>query len=160
MQVSAQFVPLSICAHICHHLQAETLGLLQVVQETARSSHHNMRLLAKCDSLLHHIQTTEDQGTPERDQGAKCFEGLGDLRRKFSCGCQDQREQRLRLVEKRLENWEGKCRSLAATGFGNANYVAVLKREGNGLLLDGRGPLVPEPVAGVAERVDDALTEL
>ncbi len=57
-------------------LQAETLRLLQMVQEPTRSRNHHMRLLAQRNSLLHHIHAAKNQGAPEGNQGAERLKSL------------------------------------------------------------------------------------
>ena len=138
-------------------LQAESLCLLQVVQQPAGRRNDHMRLLAKCDGLLHHVETAQNQSAPEGNQGPEGLERLGDLRGKFSGRGQHEGEQRLGLVEQGLEDREGKGGCFTATGLGNADYVALLQSERDCLLLNGRRPLVSELVAGVAKGINDAL---
>lgn len=116
-----------------------------------------MRLLGQRNGLLHHIQTTQNQGTPKRNQGAERLEGLRNLGRQFSCRGQDEGEQRLRLVEEGLKDREGERSSFSATSLSDTDNISVLEGERDSLLLDGSWLLVSEPLAGVAEGVDDAL---
>jgi hypothetical protein len=128
-----------------------------VVQESTGRRNHNVGLLAEGNGLLHHIQTTQNQGTPEGNQGPECLEGLRNLRRKLSCGRQHKGEQGLGLVKESLKNRKGKRGCFTATGLCNTDDITVLQGKRDCLLLNGCGLLVSQLLTGVAEGVDNAL---
>jgi hypothetical protein len=101
-----------------------------------------MGFLAERNSLLYHVQATENQSTPERNKRPKRLKGLCDLGCKFSCRREDQGEQGLGLVEKSLEDWQGKSGRFTATCLCDTDDIAVLQGKGNRLLLNGSWSLV------------------
>ncbi len=150
-------IPPSVSPKAASALQAKPLCLLEMIQQPTRRGNHHMGLLAQRNRLLHHVQATQNQSTSERDQGPEGLKRLRDLGRQFSRRGQHQGEEGLGLVEEGLEDREGECGRFTATGLCNADNVAVLQGEGDGLLLNGRRFLVAKLVAGVAKGVDDAL---
>jgi hypothetical protein len=83
---------------------------------------------------------------------------LADLGCQFTCRGEDETEQRLRLVEKSLEDGKSKGSCLSTTCFGETDNVTAFESDGDGLFLDGRGVLVVELFASFAESVDNTLT--
>jgi hypothetical protein len=82
---------------------------------------------------------------------------LTDLGRQLAGRGEDETEQRLRLVEESLENGEGESGSLSTTGLCEADNVATLESDGDGLFLDRGRVLVIKGLAGFAESVVDTL---
>lgn len=116
-----------------------------------------MRLLSKRNRLRNHIQTSNNHGASQRNQRTQRLKGLTDLGCQFSGWGEDEAEQRLRLVEESLENGEGEGGCLSTTGFCQADNVATLESDGDGLFLDRGRVLVIEGLAGFAESVIDTL---
>lgn len=150
-------LPFSVSPEAASALQAEAFRLLEVIQQPTRRGNHHMGLLAQRNSLLHHIQATQDQSTSERDQGPEGLERLRDLGRQFSRRGQHQGEEGLGLVEEGLEDRERKGGRFTATSLCDSDNVAVLQGEGDRLLLDSGRFLVAKLVAGVAKGIDDTL---
>ena len=116
-----------------------------------------MRLLAERNGLRHHVQASDDDGTAEGDEGAEGLECLADLRCQFASGSQDEAEERLRLVEQRLQHGQRKRRRLSATSLGQTDDITPLQSDGDGLFLDRRRKLVVERLARLAKCIDDSL---
>ncbi|KAJ6445392.1 DNA-directed RNA polymerases I, II, and III subunit RPABC4 [Purpureocillium lavendulum] len=111
--------------------QGEALCLFEVVDEAARGGNDDVRLLAKGDGLGDHVEAAHDDSAPERYHGPEGFKGLSNLGRQLARRGQDEAEQRLRLVEKRLQHGQGKGGRLSAARLGEADDVAVLEGDGN-----------------------------
>lgn len=106
--------------------QTESLRLLQMVQQPTGRRNHHVRLLSQRNSLLYHVQATQNQSTSKRYQRAQRLKGLRNLGCQLSCWGEHEGEQRLWLVEKGLENRKCKRTRFTATGLCKANDVAVL----------------------------------
>jgi hypothetical protein len=52
--------------------------------------------------LGNHVQTSDNDGTSQRDEGSQSFEGLSDLSCKFSRRRKDEAKEGLGLLEQRL----------------------------------------------------------
>jgi hypothetical protein len=75
---------------------------------------------------------------------------LSNLGCQFTSRGEDEAEQRLRLVEKGLENRQSKGSCLSTTCLSEADDISALEGDGNRLFLNGRGVLVVELFAGFA----------
>ncbi len=71
------------------------------------------------------------------------LEGLADLQGKFTSGRQHQRLGALGGEVNAAEDRQGKRGSLAGASLGQANNVATLKEQRDGLGLDGRRSFIP-----------------
>jgi hypothetical protein len=100
-----------------------------MVHETTRCRNDDVRLLSKRNSLGNHIQTSDNYSASQRNERSESFESLTNLCCQFTGRGEDETEQRLRLVEKSLEDRQGKGGGLSTTSFGETDDVAAL--EGN-----------------------------
>ena len=128
-----------------------------MVHQATRSRNNDMRLLSKRNRLRNHIQTSHNDSASQRNQRSQRLKGLTDLGRQLAGRGENEAEQRLRLVEESLENGEGESSSLSTTGLCEADNVATLESDGDGLFLDRGRVLVIEGLAGFAESVVDTL---
>lgn len=120
-------------------LQAEALGVLQVVHNTPGRGHQHVRLAHQVTGLVHHVHAAHDTAGAEPHSGAERIERLLDLVRQLARGRQHERVVRKLGVPQRLQDGNGERGGLARAGHGKPNHVFSLQRVGDGLGLDGRG---------------------
>jgi hypothetical protein len=114
-------------------------------------------LLRQGNGLRHHVETSHDHGASQRYQGTERLESLADLRSKLSGRGKDKSKDRLRFLQKRLEDGQGESSRLSATRLGEADNIAALESDGDGLFLDRGRVFVVEGVASFTQRIYDAL---
>ena len=78
-------------------------GGTEVVRESARGAHNDMRPPLELEGLLHHVSAAHDDGDVDADGRTECGHLLGDLRRELARGREDHGEDAERVGRERLE---------------------------------------------------------
>ena len=79
------------------------LGVGEVIYNTARGAHNDVRPLAQVQSLVHHVDASHQHSCTQRNTCSKGFSLLCNLNGQLPGGGQHQGKQRLWLVEQILQ---------------------------------------------------------
>ena len=129
---------------------------VEMVEQTPRRRHQHVEALGQRADLRAVRHAAEDDGDVERQAGREVAEALGDLagefaRRREHENARPAARRRLLVGDQAVEDRQREGRRLAGAGLGDADQVASLHQDGNGLGLD-RGRL---GVAHLGQRGDE-----
>ncbi len=116
---------------------------VEMVEQASRRRHQHVEALGQRPDLGARRHAAEDDGDVERQAGRKVAEALRDLagefaRRRKHENARPAPRRRLLVGDEAVEDRQGEGGRLAGAGLGDADQVAALHQDGNGLRLDGR----------------------
>jgi len=114
------------------------MALAHQVEQATGARDDNLDAAAQRVNLRHHADAAVDGGAAQSRLPAQSNERLVNLFRQLARGRDDQRPHLLaRAVLQALQDGQGKGRSLARSGLGEANHVATGHDGRNRVALDG-----------------------
>ena len=116
---------------------------VEMVEQTSRRRHQHVEALGQRPDLGAVRHAAEDDGDVERQAGREVAEALGDLAGEFARRAEHENaraaaRRRLLVGDEAVENRQRERRRLAGAGLGDADQVAALHQDGNGLRLNRR----------------------
>mmetsp|Transcript_49156 Transcript_49156/g.154316 ORF Transcript_49156/g.154316 Transcript_49156/m.154316 type:complete len:222 (+) Transcript_49156:246-911(+) len=106
------------CESLLHARRA-----VDVIGQPPWRCYHHVRSLAQLYRLLHHVQTSNDHTIPQLYPGTERYKLILDLKRKLSRWRQDDGKHPVRVLRKLLDDGEGECGCLAASGLGGSKNI-------------------------------------
>ena len=122
-------------------------ALVDEIEQPAGRGDEDVDAIGEVADLLADGHAAEHDGRAQLEEAAIGAEALRDLAGQFAGGAQHEAAaalagRRALVGIEALENGKREGGRLAGAGLGDAQDVAALEHEGNGLRLDGRGGLV------------------
>ena len=125
-------------------LEAEALGVGEVVNDATGGADDDVRPLAELDGLRHHVDPAHEDPALDADARAERLELLGNLDGELARGREHEGEESLGLVEELLEDGKRERAGLTGARLGETDDVLALQRLRDGLCLNLGWGLPPE----------------